>query len=94
MRAPTRSNAGNDLGWLSTTVLALIGFSLLLLPLLICVERRAANPILPISLLLDKVKFSALGAMTFTGMAYQGNFMVLPIFLQEARHLSPGEVGK
>jgi MFS family permease len=42
------AGAGNDLGWLSPMVLALMGASLLLLPFLICVERRAANPILPV----------------------------------------------
>ena len=45
-------NRGNDLGWQSATVLGFFAAALVTLPLLVFVERRALEPILPFSLIL------------------------------------------
>ena len=50
-------------------------------------------PDLPVSLVADRVTFAAMSTMILAGMCYQGNFVILPIFLQDARGLAPGEVG-
>jgi hypothetical protein len=54
-------------------------------PILLLVEYRAARPILPLSLFCERTKVTAMFANNLNWMGYSGSYMLLPIYLQEAR---------
>jgi predicted MFS family arabinose efflux permease len=86
-------NRGNDLGWRSGAVLGLAAVAALTLPLLVAAERRAAQPILPVHLFLaDPVALKCILLYAGTMTAFNGSFVILPIFLQLARGWTPAEV--
>ena len=87
-------NRGNDLGWDSNVVLGFFIAALALLPVLIVVERRAPEPILPFSLIFadsTAMKCLLLGAGSQT--THTGSYNILPIFMQLAQGWSPYEAG-
>ena len=87
-------NRGNDLGWDSNVVVGFFIAALALLPVLIAVERRAPEPILPFSLIFadsTAMKCLLLGAGSQT--THTGSYNILPIFMQLAQGWSPYEAG-
>ena len=53
----------------------------------------AARPILPIMLFCERTKVTAMFANNLNWMGYSGSYMLLPIYLQEARGVDVGLVG-
>ncbi len=83
------SLGGTTWAWTSWQVLALIAASVALLPALILVEARAAEPILPLSLFRNRI-FSTTGAVAFVvGFALFGAVTYLPLYLQVTKDASP-----
>lgn len=77
----------------SPTVLALAGAAVAALALFIVVERRAAEPVLPLRLFGDRA-FAASSAVGFVvGFALFGSVTYLPMFLQVVRGASPTASG-
>src|SRR3954468_6619934 len=84
---------GNEYRWGSGTILALAIAGVVLLVLFIVQERRAAEPIIPLSLFRSAV-FSVASALGFLiGLAMFGAIIFIPLFLQLVYGVSPTSSG-
>jgi EmrB/QacA subfamily drug resistance transporter len=84
---------GNEYAWGSTTIIGTAAASILLLSLFILQERRAVEPIIPLTLFRSRV-FSVASAMGFTiGMAMFGAIIFIPLYLQLVYGASPTSSG-
>ncbi|GAB4258720.1 MAG: hypothetical protein Kow0013_00780 [Pararhodobacter sp.] len=80
---------GRSFDWLSVTALALAAGTVLATLAFVAVERRAAEPILPLHLFKSPA-FGRLSLLSFiTGAILLGASTFLPIYLQVARGVSP-----
>ena len=80
-------------GWTSPAVLAALATGVLLLALVVPVERRAADPLLPPGIF-RSAQFSAANAVTFVVyFALGGVFFLLPVVLQQVSGYSALEAG-
>ncbi len=85
--------AGTTYGWGSTPILALGAGAIVFLVVFILVERRAAEPVLPLPLFRNGV-FSATSAIGFVvGFAMFGAITYLPQYMQVVRGASPTASG-
>ena len=83
------SLGGTTWAWSSPKIVALIVVSVVLLPLFILVESRAAEPILPLSLFRNHT-FAVTSAIGFiVGFALFGAVTYLPLYLQVTKGSSP-----
>ena len=83
------SLGGTTFAWTSGPIVAMAAAGVMLTIMFVLVERRAAEPILPLGLFANRV-FSTAGAIGFVlGFAMFGALTFLPIFFQDARGLSP-----
>ena len=83
------SLGGTTWAWGSPQIIALVVASALLVPAFIHVERRAAEPILPMTLFRNHT-FSATSAIGFiVGFALFGAVTYLPLYLQVTKGSSP-----
>jgi EmrB/QacA subfamily drug resistance transporter len=84
---------GNDDGWTSATILALLGGALLLSAAFVAIELRVAQPMLPLGLFRSR---SFTGAQ-ITAFALSGSmfalFLYITLYMQEIEHLSPLQAG-
>lgn len=84
---------GPELGWSSPGALASLLGGAALLGTLVLVERRSAEPMLPLGIF-RSAQFSGANAVTFVVYAGMGGALfLLPIELQQAVHDSPLEAG-
>jgi EmrB/QacA subfamily drug resistance transporter len=87
------SLGGTTYAWGSPQILVLIALSAVLVPAFVFVERRAAEPVLPLSLFRNRI-FSVASAIGFVvGLALFGAVTYLPLFLQVVKgssRRSPG----
>ncbi len=73
---------GTQYAWGSTTILGLAALSVVLLVLFLLQERRAAEPVIPLTIFRSKV-FDVATAMGFAiGMAMFGAIVFIPLYLQ------------
>ncbi|NVI89572.1 MFS transporter [Actinomadura sp. BRA 177] len=80
---------GTRYDWTSGPILGLLAGSIVLIVLWVLVERRAAEPIMPPKLLVNRV-FALGAAISFAvGFAMFGALTFLPIFLQIVHGVSP-----
>jgi EmrB/QacA subfamily drug resistance transporter len=87
------SLGGTTWAWGSLRIVALIALSVVLLPLFLLVESRAAEPILPLSLFRNHT-FSVTSAVGFiVGFSLFGAITYLPLYLQVAKGSSPTRSG-
>jgi EmrB/QacA subfamily drug resistance transporter len=83
------SLGGRNFGWGSAQALGLIGLCILSLLAFIAIERRAAEPILPLELFTQNVfVFTSLIGLV-TGASLFGAVTFLPLYLQIAKGISP-----
>jgi len=87
-------NRGNDIGWNSPWVWALAAAAALSMPLLVRAERKAAHPILPIWLLAKRTPLLLLITEIVTWSRYGSCFLLVPLYMQDAMGISPGNIGK
>jgi predicted MFS family arabinose efflux permease len=80
-------------GWGSTTVLALLATSGLLLVLFVVRQTRAAEPLLPLHIVLDRNRGGAYLAVTLAIAGMFGGFLFLTYYLQVVLHYSPLRTG-
>ncbi|PKP70192.1 MAG: MFS transporter [Alphaproteobacteria bacterium HGW-Alphaproteobacteria-4] len=87
------SLGGRTYAWDSGFILSLIALAVLTIPAFVLVERRAAEPILPLALFSHStfVIFSGIGAIV--GAAMFGAATFLPLYLQVAKGISPTASG-
>ncbi len=86
------TTAGTD-GWGSPVTLGLLAGALASLSAFIASERRAANPLLPLRVVLDRQRGGAFLASFFVGIAMLGTFLFLTYFLQSIQHDSALKAG-
>jgi EmrB/QacA subfamily drug resistance transporter len=87
------SLGGTTWAWSSTKIIALIVASIVLLPLFVFVEARAAEPIMPLTLFRNHT-FSVTSIVGFiVGFALFGAITYLPLYLQVTKGLSPTKSG-
>jgi EmrB/QacA subfamily drug resistance transporter len=84
---------GNEYGWTSPGAMVLLGGAVLLAVAFVLIERRAAEPIIPLRLFRNPV-FSVGNAFAFlAGVAMFGTIIFLPVYLQAVKGFSPTESG-
>ncbi len=87
------SLGGTTYAWGSWQIVSLMVASLVLIPLFVLVESRAAEPIVPLSLFRNRT-FSVTSAIGFIiGFALFGAVTYLPLYLQITKGASPTESG-
>src|SRR6185436_11102140 len=84
---------GTTYPWGSAPIVAILAGGVLALVLFVVVERRAAEPVLPLHLFRNRV-FAVSGAVgLIVGFALFGAVTFLPLFLQVVRGQSPTASG-
>jgi EmrB/QacA subfamily drug resistance transporter len=84
---------GAVLPWSSPPVLALAALAVVCLALFVAVERRAAEPVLPLRLFANRSFTVAAAVGLIVGFALFGSVTYLPVFLQVVKGASPTASG-
>jgi EmrB/QacA subfamily drug resistance transporter len=74
--------AGDEYAWGSPQVTGLLSFSAMMLGVFYVVERRAADPIIPMWLFRSRIFTVAVATTFLTGVAMFGNSLFIPLFMQ------------
>ncbi len=83
------SLGGTTYPWGSAPIAALIAIAAVLLPLFVLAERRATEPLMPLSLFRNRI-FATASAIGFVvGLAMFGAITFMPVFLQIVKGESP-----
>lgn len=86
------ANAERD-SWGAPLTLAFLAAGLIALSLFVLLQRRVANPLLPLGVVVDRNRGGALIAIGCAGVAMFGAFLFLTFFMQENLGLSPIQTG-
>jgi EmrB/QacA subfamily drug resistance transporter len=73
---------GTQFPWSSTTILALFGAALAGLVLFVLTERRAPEPVLPLSLFSNNIFLVSIVALFFVGIGMFGAIVFIPLYAQ------------
>jgi EmrB/QacA subfamily drug resistance transporter len=87
------SLAGQQYAWLSWETAVLLGLGAALIAAAVAVERRAAEPLVPLRLFGDRTVVLAVIASVAVGIAMFGTTVFLSQYMQIARGYSPTESG-
>ncbi|PZF82420.1 MFS transporter [Jiangella anatolica] len=87
------TSAGADFGWKSRISFGLVAVSATLIVCGVLVERRAADPLLPLRLLRNRTMLIALFAISVAGASLVVSSVFLAQYFQIARRYSPTESG-
>jgi len=89
----TISWGGREYAWGSATILGLIGVAVVVGALLILVEKRATEPMIPLRLFRDRnFNLATVGGL-LSSLAFLGVVVYIPSYLQMATGLSPTKSG-
>ena len=80
-------------GWGDPVTLAFLGASVLLLAGFVALQRRVANPLLPLRVVADRNRGGSYLAIATAGAGIFGVFLFLTFYLQTTKGLSPLETG-
>ena len=80
-------------GWGDPVTLAFLGASVLLLAGFVALQRRVANPLLPLRVVADRNRGGSYLAIAIAGAGIFGVFLFLTFYLQTTKGLSPLETG-
>jgi EmrB/QacA subfamily drug resistance transporter len=80
-------------GWTSTTVVGLAAASLLLIALFVMRETRTPDPLLPMRIVLNRVRGGAYVTVALTIAGMFGAFLFITYYLQVVLHYSPLQAG-
>jgi len=81
------TKAGTD-GWTSSTTLTLFAAAAVLLVAFVVIEQRAAHPLLPLRVVLDRNRGGSFLASLLVGTAILGTFLSLTYYFQGVLHYS------
>ena len=82
-----------DGAWTSSSVLSsFVGF-VALTAAFIRIERRAAEPLVPLELFASRVLSTGVGLALFGGAARASTFVLVALYLQQALHMAPRHAG-
>ena len=84
---------GTSYSWSSPLMLALSGISIAAIMAFVLVERRAAEPVLPLRLFTNRAFACASAVGLIVGFALFGSVTYLPVFLQVVKGVSPTASG-
>ena len=84
---------GTQYAWGSPVIIGLGAAGLLFLAGFLAVERRAAEPVVPLRLFNDRVFSVCAATMFIVGLAMFGGIIYLPLFLQVVTHMSATNSG-
>ncbi|MBI1178962.1 MAG: DHA2 family efflux MFS transporter permease subunit [Alphaproteobacteria bacterium] len=87
------SLGGHTLPWSSPETIGLIAVTVLALGGFLLVERRAAEPILPLPLFANRTFVIACAVGFIVGLAMFGSITYMPIYLQVVKGVSPSTAG-
>lgn len=87
------SFVGNSFAWLSWQTAAMVLSSLVILGLAVLVEKRAAQPVVPLDVIRQRVPALAILASLAVGMAMFGGAVFLGQYFQVGRGYTPTEAG-
>ncbi|KAG9065436.1 hypothetical protein KI688_002762 [Linnemannia hyalina] len=79
---------GTTYAWDSGVIIALFIVSALLVVVLVIVERRAAEPILPMSLFLNREVICLATVLGLMGVVFMGSTYYVPVYLQIVKRVS------
>jgi predicted MFS family arabinose efflux permease len=85
--------AGRGALWWRPSVLGLLGLSVVLLAFFVVVERRAAEPVVPLGLFANPMVRAAAATGFFSGMAMFGAITFVPLYLQAVTGSSAMQAG-
>jgi predicted MFS family arabinose efflux permease len=80
-------------GWASPEVLASLAVSALLFVGFLAIERRSADPLVPLSLFRSRALSTGVGLAVFGGAARASTFVLVALYLQQALRMAPREAG-
>src|ERR671924_7850 len=80
-------------GWGSATTVAFLVAAVMLLAAFAMIERRAAHPLLPLRVVLDRNRGGSYLAVGIVGIGMFGVFLFLTYYLQQTLGFSPVETG-
>jgi len=86
-------NHAENHGWGSPTTLGLLAAGVVLLAAFAAIERRAAQPLLPLRVVLDRNRGGSYLAVGIVGVGMFGSFFFLTFYLQQTLGFSPLEAG-
>jgi EmrB/QacA subfamily drug resistance transporter len=86
------TKAGLD-GWSSSTTLAFIGAAVVLLVAFVIIETRAAHPLLPMRIILERNRGGSFLSSLLVGVAMLGTFLSLTYYFQGTLHYSAMKSG-
>lgn len=86
------SNAETD-GWDSALTWGFLAGSVVLLVAFVLWQRRAAHPLLPLSILRDRNRGAAYISVTIAGAGMFGVFLFVTYYLQASLHFTPMQTG-
>jgi EmrB/QacA subfamily drug resistance transporter len=79
--------------WSATVTIAALVVSVLLLTAFVVVEKRVANPLLPLHIVWDRARGGAYAAIALAGSGVFGVFLFLTYYLQQNLGFSPVRTG-
>ncbi|WP_241004438.1 MFS transporter [Conexibacter sp. SYSU D00693] len=80
-------------GWTDTLTLVALGLSVVLLVAFVALQRRVANPLLPLRVVTDRNRAGAYSAIAIAGIAIFGVFLFLTFYLQRTLGFTALETG-
>ena len=86
-------NQGSTWGWTSPAILGLLSSAVILLGVFLVIERRAAAPMLDLSLFRRRTFSASTASAVLNYMCVYTVLFLLPFYLIQARSLSPAEAG-
>jgi EmrB/QacA subfamily drug resistance transporter len=83
------SLGGVDFPWASAPIIGMTVAGVVLIVAFVLVERRAAEPVLPLGLFRNRVFATSSAVLFIMGFAMFGGLTFLPVFFQDAKGVSP-----
>ncbi|TAK62634.1 MAG: DHA2 family efflux MFS transporter permease subunit [Dehalococcoidia bacterium] len=85
--------AGNEYGWTAPQVAGCFVVSAVLLAVLLVIEMRAAEPIVPLRLFRNRIFAVAIAATFISGVGLYAGAVYIPLFMQGVLHFSATNAG-
>ncbi|MEA2212650.1 MAG: hypothetical protein QOF83_2598 [Solirubrobacteraceae bacterium] len=86
-------NHAQTTSWANSLTLAVLAAGVVLLVVFVFIERRAAQPLLPLRVIADRNRGAAFASMGLASAAMFGVFLFLTYYLQQTRGYSPVTTG-
>jgi predicted MFS family arabinose efflux permease len=84
---------GADHGWTSPAVVASLLSAATLLSAFVLIERRTADPLVPLDLFRNRTLSTGVALAVLGGAARASTFVLVALYLQQALHLAPQQAG-